>query len=50
MEVSRMTNEEKIQELESEIKLMKEVIVALADIAVCAGWNCTYPEQNDFYN
>ena len=43
-----MTEEQEIKELKSEIKLMKKVIIALAKITVTAGWNCTYPEENDF--
>lgn len=45
-----MTEEEEIKELKSEIKLMKEVIIALAKITVNVGFNCTYTEQNEFYN
>ena len=44
-----MTKEEEIKELKSEIALMKKVIIALAKITVNAGFNCTYPEENKFY-
>lgn len=44
-----MTPEEEIKELKSEIALMKKVIIALAEITVNAGFNCTYPEYNEFY-
>lgn len=37
-------------ELKSEIELMKKVIIALAKITVTPGFNCTYPENNKFYN
>lgn len=42
--------EEEIKELKSEIELMKKVINALAKITVNAGFNCTYSEQNEFYD
>ena len=45
-----MTEEEEIKELKSEIELMKKVIIALAKITVTAGFNCTYPEKNKFYD
>lgn len=45
-----MTKEEEIKELKSEIELMKEVIIALARITVTAGFNCSYPEKNKFYD
>ncbi len=45
-----MTKEEEIKELKSEIELMKKVIVALANITVNAGFNCSYPEENEFYD
>lgn len=44
-----MTKEEEIKELKSEIELMKKVIIALAKITVNAGFNCSYPEKNKFY-
>ena len=42
--------EEEIKELKSEIALMKEVIIALAEITVNAGFNCNYAEQSEFYD
>ena len=46
-----MTEEIKeIEELKSEIDLMKKVIIALADITVNAGVNCTYFARNELYN
>lgn len=45
-----MTKEEEIKELKSEIELMKEVIIALARITVTAGFNCSYPEKDKFYD
>lgn len=45
-----MTKEKEIKELKSEIELMKEVIIALASITVTAGFNCSYPEKDEFYN
>lgn len=45
-----MTKEDEIKELKLEIKLMKKVIIALAKITVNAGFNCTYPEENKFYD
>lgn len=45
-----MTKEEEIKELKSEIELMKEVIIALARITITAGFNCSYPEKNKFYD
>lgn len=41
---------EEIKKLKSEIELMKEVIIALAEITVNAGFNCNYAEQEEFYN
>ena len=38
-----------LEELKSEMKLMKEVIVALAKITVTASFNCSYPEKDEFY-
>ena len=46
----KMTKAEEIKELKAEIELMKEVIIALAKITVSAGFNCTYPEKDKFYN
>ena len=43
------SSKKELEELKSEIKLMKEVIVALAKITVTAGFNCSYPEKNEFY-
>lgn len=45
-----MTEKEEIKKLKSEIALMKEVIIALAEITVNPGFNCTYTENNEFYN
>lgn len=45
-----MTKEEEIKKLKSEIKLMKEVIIALAKITVTPGFNCSYIENNEFYD
>lgn len=45
-----MAKEEEIKELKSEIELMKKVIVALAGITVTAVFNCSYPEQDEFYD
>ena len=41
---------EEIKELKTEIALMKKVIIELASITVQAGFNCTYPEENELYD
>ena len=45
-----MSKEDEIKELKSEIELMKKVIIALARITVTAGFNCSYPEKDKFYD
>ena len=41
---------EEVAELKSEIDLLKKIVIKLAKITVQAGFNCTYPEENELYD
>ena len=43
-------SEKELTELKSGIGLLKKIAIKLANITVQAGFNCTYPEENELYD